>query len=72
MSLGLDVTTVQDRKYFQSIYFQAPDGLLLEIATDGPGFTLDEDPADLGTDLQLPAWLEDRRDEIAARLTPLR
>ncbi len=72
ISLVLDVTTVQDRKYFQSIYFRAPDGLLLEIATDGPGFTLDEDPADLGTDLQLPAWLEDQRDEIAARLTPLR
>ncbi len=72
ISLGLDVTTVQDRKYFKSIYFRAPDGLLLEIATDSPGFTLDEDPADLGTDLQLPAWLEDRRDEIAARLTPLR
>ncbi len=72
ISLGLDVTTVQERKYFKSIYFRAPDGLLLEIATDGPGFTLDEEPDDLGSGLLLPAWLEDRRDEIVARLTPLR
>jgi len=69
--LGVDVTPVKDRTYFQSIYFRAPDGLLLEIATDGPGFALDE-PADaLGRELKLPDWLEPRRDEIQGTLTPL-
>ena len=53
------------------IYFQAPDGLLLEIATDGPGFTRDEDAEALGRKLQLPPWLEGRRREIEAGLTPL-
>ena len=49
----------------------APDGLLLEIATDGPGFAVDE-PADaLGRELKLPAWLEPRRAELEAVLTPL-
>lgn len=71
LSLGVDVTPVQDRRYFRSIYFRAPDGLLLEIATDGPGFTLDEEGAVLGRELQLPPWLESQRDEIANRLTPL-
>jgi glyoxalase family protein len=71
MSMELDVSPVMDRKYFKSIYFQAPDGLLLEIATDGPGFALDEDPAALGSRLQLPAWLEGDRERIAQGLTPL-
>ena len=58
-------------EYFQSIYFRAPDGLLLEIATDGPGFAVDE-PADaLGRELKLPAWLEPRRAELEDVLTPL-
>jgi glyoxalase family protein len=70
-SLDLDVTTVQDRQYFRSIYFRAPDGMLFEIATDGPGFTIDE-PADaLGRELRLPPWLEERRDRIADALTPI-
>ncbi len=71
LGLGIEVTPVLDRKYFRSIYFRAPDGLLLEIATDGPGFTVDEAPGDLGTDLQLPAWLEQDREEIMEGLTPL-
>jgi glyoxalase family protein len=71
LSLGIDVTTVKDRTYFQSIYFHAPDGLLLEIATDGPGFAVDEPAASLGESLKLPGWLEERRPEIERTLVPL-
>lgn len=71
LSMGVQVSPVLDRSYFKSIYFQAPDGLLLEIATDGPGFTVDEDPAALGSALELPAWLEPHREEIGAALAPL-
>jgi len=71
LGMGIPVSPVMDRKYFRSIYFQAPDGLLLEIATDGPGFAVDEAPDALGARLQLPAWLEDRRTEIQEDLTPL-
>lgn len=71
LELGIHVSPVMDRRYFQSIYFQAPDGLLLEIATDGPGFTRDEDTEALGRKLQLPPWLEGRRQAIEAGLTPL-
>src|SRR5262249_12321939 len=61
VALGLRPTTVQDRKYFHSIYFRMPDGMLIEIATDPPGFTVDE-PADaLGQALSLPPWLEPER-----------
>jgi len=69
--MGVQVTTVQDRVYFQSIYFRAPDGLLCEIATDGPGFSIDELPAELGSALALPPWLEDSRRRIERSLTPL-
>jgi glyoxalase family protein len=72
LTLGVDVTTVRDRTYFQSIYFQAPDGLLLEIATDGPGFTIDESKDELGGALKLPPWLEPRRQDIERALVPLR
>jgi glyoxalase family protein len=72
VELGVEVTPVVDRTYFRSIYFRAPDGLLLEIATDGPGFSVDEPDATLGDDLKLPSWLEARRPEIEAALTPLR
>jgi glyoxalase family protein len=69
---GVEVTPVRDRSYFKSIYFRDPDGHLLEIATAGPGFAVDE-PADrLGGELKLPDWLEPRRTEIAASLRPLR
>jgi glyoxalase family protein len=71
ISMGVQVSPVQDRKYFQSIYFHAPDGLLLEIATDGPGFLVDEAQATLGRSLQLPDWLENGRDRIEANLEPL-
>ena len=65
---GLDVTPVLDRHYFRSIYYREPGGVLFEIATDPPGFTIDE-PADaLGTRLMLPPWLESRRDVIEVRL----
>ena len=70
-SHGLSVTPVQERHYFRSIYFRAPDGMLLEIATDGPGFTVDEPEDELGRTLKLPAWLEPRRDAIEAGLRPL-
>lgn len=69
LTMGLEVTTVQDRKYFESIYFRSPDGLLLEIATDAPGFTVDEPLSHMGRELMLPEWLEPRRPEIEAALT---
>jgi glyoxalase family protein len=72
LSLGVQVSPVMDRDYFRSIYFQAPDGLLLEIATDGPGFMVDEPRETLGTELRVPAWLGERREEIEAALAPLR
>jgi glyoxalase family protein len=72
LSLGVNVSPVMDRDYFRSIYFRAPDGLLLEIATDGPGFMVDEPRGSLGTQLRVPAWLAERHDEIEASLTPLR
>jgi glyoxalase family protein len=68
---GLAVTPVRDRQYFRSIYFYEPGGVLFEIATDPPGFGIDE-PADrLGSGLMLPPWLESARDRIAAALPPL-
>lgn len=71
LSMGVDVSPIMERSYFRSIYFRAPDGLLLEIATDGPGFAVDEDPRTLGSALKLPPWLEERRPEIEGILTPL-
>jgi glyoxalase family protein len=69
---GLDVTPVLDRQYFRSIYYREPGGVLFEIATDPPGFTIDERADELGTHLKLPSWLESRRDLIEARLPELR
>ena len=68
---GLRVTPVKDRQYFQSIYFREPGGVLFEIATDGPGFLIDEPKEALGTSLKLPDWLEPRRSEIERQLPPL-
>lgn len=68
---GLRVTEVIDRYYFKSIYFRAPGGILFEIATDGPGFTEDEDVHRLGERLALPPFLEAQRETIAAQLQPL-
>ncbi len=69
LSQGTRVTPVLDRKYFKSIYFSDPDDHILEIATVGPGFLVDEDEATLGTRLTLPEWLETRRPTIEASLT---
>jgi glyoxalase family protein len=68
---GLGVTPVIDRFYFRSIYFREPGGVLYEIATDGPGFTADEDLEHLGENLSLPPFLESRRAELEAVLPPL-
>ena len=70
--LGYDVTPVLDRQYFRSIYFREPGGVLFEIATDPPGFAVDEDPDELGTHLKLPPWLETRRERLEEVLPPLR
>jgi glyoxalase family protein len=69
---GLNVTPVIDRKYFHSIYFHEPGGVLFEIATDPPGFTVDEPVEQLGSRLSLPPWLEPRRDEIQHTLPKVR
>ena len=58
---GHSITPVRDRQYFHSIYFREPNGVLFELATDPPGFTLDEDIPELGTGLRLPPWLEEQR-----------
>ncbi|MCB2148720.1 MAG: VOC family protein [Deltaproteobacteria bacterium] len=68
---GLSVTDVRDRKYFQSIYFHEPGGVLFEIATDPPGFAVDEDPRHLGTTLKLPHQYEALRGQIEEQLPPL-
>jgi len=68
---GHDVTPVLDRNYFHSIYFREPGGVLFEIATDPPGFAIDESVEELGSRLQLPPWLESDRGEIEAQLAPL-
>ncbi|RYJ15415.1 ring-cleaving dioxygenase [Halogeometricum borinquense] len=68
---GQYVTQQKDRQYFESIYFREPGGVLFEIATDGPGFTADESVESLGSELKLPSWLADDREEIAAHLPPL-
>ena len=64
-------TEVIDRFWFKSVYFLEPGGVLFEIATDGPGFTVDEDLATLGEHLVLPPWLEPQRREIEDALPPL-
>ena len=61
-----------DRFYFRSLYFREPNGILFEIATDGPGFATDEAMETLGEKLALPPFLEPRRKEIEAGLKPLK
>ncbi|CAA9572956.1 MAG: Glyoxalase family protein [uncultured Thermomicrobiales bacterium] len=68
---GVPATEIRDRQYFKSVYFQDPDGHILELATAGPGFATDEAPEALGRALRLPPWLAGQNDEIAAGLTPL-
>jgi glyoxalase family protein len=69
---GRRPTPVIDRFWFQSVYFLEPGGVLFELATDGPGFAVDEDPAHLGESLVLPPWLEAQRGQIEAVLPALR
>ena len=71
VSAGLDPTPVIDRSYFHSVYFREPGGVLFELATKPPGFTLDEPLSRLGERLMLPAWLEAQRAEIEAVLPPI-
>jgi glyoxalase family protein len=69
--LGLRPTPVQDRKYFRSVYFRMPDGMLIEIATDGPGFLVDEERESLGRGIALPPWLEPERATLERELVPI-
>jgi glyoxalase family protein len=71
ISRGVRVTEILDRQYFKSIYFREPGGVLFEIATDAPGFAVDEPLLELGRSLKLPPWLEPNREQIAAALPPL-
>ena len=71
MDNGYQVTEVKDRNYFTSIYFREPGGVLFEVATDEPGFAIDEDEAHLGELLKLPDWAEPSRAKIEAALTPV-
>ncbi len=68
---GLGVSDVRDRQYFHSIYFRVPGGILFEIATDPPGFTIDEAPDTLGQELRLPPQYEGQRAQIEAILPQL-
>ena len=72
VGLGYNVTPVIDRTYFHSIYFREPGGVLFEIATDPPGFTLDERLKELGENLRLPPWLEPSRSQIEKILPPIK
>jgi glyoxalase family protein len=70
-AMGVRNSGIIDRYYFQSIYFREPNGILFELATDGPGFVTDEDEETLGERLALPPFLEPQRERIEARLRPL-
>lgn len=68
---GIHTTEQKDRNYFRSVYFREPNGVLFEIATDIPGFAVDEPAETLGQALKLPAFLEGRRTEIESILPVL-
>jgi glyoxalase family protein len=68
---GVEVTPVIDRTYFRSVYFNEPGGTVLEIATDGPGFLIDEPSDQLGTTLKLPPQYEAYRSDIEQSLPPV-
>ena len=68
---GYGVTPVRDRSYFHSIYYREPGGVLFEIATEGPGFAIDEPVSQLGESLKLPEWLEPNRSAIEQELPPI-
>lgn len=67
---GMHPTDVKDRQYFKAMYFREPGGILFEIATDSPGFDVDEPGALLGSTLKLPEWLEPQREQIERQLKP--
>lgn len=69
--LGIPNTGLVDRYWFRSVYFREPNGILFEIATDGPGFAVDEDESALGETVVLPPFLEAYRDEIVSKLKPI-
>ena len=69
--LGIPNSGEVDRNWFRSLYFREPNGVLFEIATDGPGFAVDEDAATLGEKVVLPPFLEPRREQIVAGLKPI-
>ena len=71
VQMGVNVTEVRDRCYFQSIYFREPGGVLFEVATIQPGFTIDEPLSSLGRDLKLPYWEEQYRSAIEPGLAPV-
>ncbi len=71
VKIGYHLTEMEDRQYFQSVYFHEPGGVLFEIATDGPGFAIDESEDALGRELKLPPGLEERRELIEAELPEL-
>lgn len=71
VSKHLNVTPVIDRCYFHSVYFREPGGVLFELATDPPGFAIDEPPERLGEALKLPSWLEPSRKRIEQVLPPI-
>jgi glyoxalase family protein len=71
LQAGLRVSPVMDRVYFKSIYTSDPDGHIVELATAGPGFLVDEDHDALGMGLMLPPWLEAQRSEIERVLRPV-
>ena len=68
---GVPNSGIIDRFYFRSLYFREPNGILFELATDGPGFSADESAESLGARLALPPFLEPRRASIEAGLVPL-
>jgi len=68
---GFEVNKITDRYYFESLYFREENGILFELATDGPGFTVDSTIESLGKGLDLPPFLESKRVEIEARLEPI-
>lgn len=68
---GVPNSGIIDRHYFHSLYFREPGGVLFELATEEPGFTVDGPVQELGRRIILPPWLESRREEVERRLTPL-
>lgn len=72
MEAGFNVTPIIDREYFHSIYFREPGGVLLEIATPLPGFSVDEPTAHLGESFKLPPWEEPNRAKIEEKLPPIK